>query len=339
MFSNMFTLSVNAEEIIYFYSDSPPYDENVTYYWLDGIITYYYFKVKYIDTPNTTDAILARLSLQEYPESELNAFESEVENNYPNVTLLSSATIMYNCHSYAWYSQDVDTNNYWIDDPSAFYEDHSYCIVSTPQVGDIICYFDNKGTADTSDDLNIHSGIVTAVLSGQSNNVCGTADLVTVTSKWGGYGLYSHNGLDCPYTPYRGGDADYVKYFRSKHNNRLDFLNGEQHLSTCISCNYIQCLSHQYSIVQDPKFESHGLICECGYDKGIREAHYAHHYISKNNTLHYKYCECGYLIGTETHDMYQNGLYNECRDCGKRVNKMTDITIKGVEDELESETE
>lgn len=33
--------------------------------------------------------------------------------------------------------------------------------------------------------------------------------------------------------------------------------------------------------------------------------------------------------------MFQNGLYNECRDCGKRVNKMTDITIKGEEEDTE----
>ena len=56
---------------------------------------------------------------------------------------------------------------------------------------------------------------------------------------------------------------------------------------------------------------------------------------SKNNSHHYKYCECGYLIGTETHDMYQSGLYNVCRDCGKWVNKMTDITIKGEEENTE----
>ena len=191
------------------------------------------------------------------------------------------------------------------------------------------------GTESRSDDQNIHSGIVTGVLTGTSNNICGTADLVTVTSKWGSYGLYSHNGLYCPYTSNNGGAADYVKYFRSEHNYRISFLNGEQHILTCISCNYTLCLPHQYTTSQNLFNGYHGLSCECGFDKGEIEPHYTHHYISINNFYHYRSCECGYLFEKETHDMQQIGMYNICRDCGCAVNIMTDITIKGVEDDIE----
>ena len=34
---------------------------------------------------------------------------------------ISEATKQYNCHSYAWYSQDVDVNEYWMNAPSEYH--------------------------------------------------------------------------------------------------------------------------------------------------------------------------------------------------------------------------
>ena len=336
IFTGVFSLAVSAEEYVNFQYASEPYDEETIYYEEYSSLFYterIYFKIKYLDTPNTQNAVISRIYLDDLSDEEISSAYNYVRDEYPYATFLSSATNRYNCHSYAWYSQDVDTNEYWIPDPKTFYEDHSYCTVSTPQVGDIICYFNNMGTTDTSDDFNVHSGIVTAVSSGTSNNVCGTADLVTVTSKWGSYGLYSHNGLDCPYTPNNGGEADYVKYYRSEHNNRLDFLNGEQHLSICRSCNYTQCLPHEYSISQDDS-TNHLLTCGCGFDK--TEAHYGCTYTSKNTNVHYVYCKCGYLIEEDYHNMAPSGTvgFSACRECGYlRSNSGSSVIIKGEKDE------
>ena len=121
------------------------------------------------------------------------------------------------------------------------------------------------------------------------------------------------------------------------HNLSYSYYSPTQHHKMCNNCIYSGAESHNY-ILQDSTVSSgHDYICVCG--DTITEAHSANTYTSKNKTYHYKYCECGYLMGTETHDMYKSGIYNVCRDCGCRVNSLTDITIKGVEDELESETE
>lgn len=104
-----------------------------------------------------------------------------------------------------------------MNDPSQYYTDGSYYEVETPRAGDIICYFDDMGTATTSDDMNLHSGIVTSVNSSQVNDVCGKASLVNVTSKWGGEGLFYHRGDICPYvSTYSTGYADYVKFYRPR---------------------------------------------------------------------------------------------------------------------------
>ncbi len=319
-----------------------------TVYEMRGNGTYMYFgfgyvpvELIYIDTPNTLDGVAAYHVLGDDDQDYVNMWNTYFDSTYPNATRLSTATIKYNCHSYAWYSRDVDNNEYWINEPDMFYQDFSYCSVSTPQVGDIICYFDDMGTSDVSDDFNVHSGIVTAVLSGTSNNLCGNSDLVTVTSKWGPYGLYSHNGYECPYTLYMRGDttqiANYVRYFRSEHNNEYTFLNDAQHTFYCQECAHFGYDSHKYTEMESVSSTQHRLVCACGYTRGAVENHYAVSYVKKNNTSHYKYCACGYLIGTQTHDMYQSGLYNICRDCGCMVNKMTDITIKDIEDEVEPE--
>ena len=39
------------------------------------------------------------------------------KNKYPKATFVSSSSLRYNCHSYAWYSTST-RNPYWMDDPS-----------------------------------------------------------------------------------------------------------------------------------------------------------------------------------------------------------------------------
>ena len=158
------------------------------------------------------------------------------DNLVPEATRISPSTRKYNCHSYAWYMQST-SNPYWMDCPNDYYTDGSYEI-STGNVGDIICYYNE-------DDVNIHSGIVTSRLSGVSNGVCGDADLVTVRSKWGSLGLYDHRGDQCPYTSTYGGDAEYVIYYKPRVKDTISLSNPgtnttqiiEKNLFVPINCN------------------------------------------------------------------------------------------------------
>ena len=173
-------------------------------------------------TPNDS-SVSAKIYLEDYP---YDYKEYLVESVYPfehpfmDAELLEWPTTRYNCHSYAWHSQDVSSNIYWIPYPTNYYTDYSYYEVSSPRAGDIICYFDNNGTpSNYSDDENLHSGIVSSVNDNQVNNICGTSSLVNVTSKWGSHGLFEHRGDQCPYTSAYNGDADYVRYYRPRTNS------------------------------------------------------------------------------------------------------------------------
>ena len=190
----------------------------------------------------------------DYTADELAYLNSSYDSAFYNATRLSPATAFYNCHSYAWYSQNYNTNRYWIDNPSAYYkysENLLYVQVSTPQPGDRICYIDNKGTSSVLDDTNEHSGIVTKVLTGTSNGLCGNSDLVMVTSKWGVSGLYLHNGYECPYTAYAGGITDTVKYYRKMYHShsytRTDYGSLDDHQITCSCVSTTMYENHTWS--------------------------------------------------------------------------------------------
>lgn len=68
-----------------------------------------------------------------------------------------------------------------MDSASAYRTDGSYTS-GTAKVGSKVDY----GAGD-------HSAIVTGVGGGSGPNI-------TVKSKWGAYGVFSHNIVDCPYT-------------------------------------------------------------------------------------------------------------------------------------------
>ncbi len=78
-----------------------------------------------IDTYHTTGSVMAARDSTVMTSTEINYYNNKAKN-YPNAEKLSEPTYRYNCHSYAWYSQDTETNDLWIDYPSQFYEDGSY---------------------------------------------------------------------------------------------------------------------------------------------------------------------------------------------------------------------
>ena len=99
---------------------------------------------------------------------------------YPSASLVRGPNPSYNCHSYAWYSTS-STNNAWMDDPSMYMEDGSY-ERTTAAVGCNVAYKRTDGEC-------FHSGKIVATTGGP----------VTVRSKWGPLGLFTHAINDCPY--------------------------------------------------------------------------------------------------------------------------------------------
>lgn len=175
-------------------------------------------------TPNGTDVYNYSITQINYnvvsyidnlSDSEKTEIASYFADEYPNATYISEATYSYNCHSYAWYSQNSYTNTYWISCPTAYYHsaDMSYKREYTPRIGDIICYYDLDLS---SKEQNIHSGIVVGFTGETSNNVCGNSNTVIVRSKWGQAPLYEHKGDECPYVQKYG--ADEVRYYRPRTN-------------------------------------------------------------------------------------------------------------------------
>ncbi len=194
-----------------------------------------------MDTFHTVDSVFFYRDSTVMSPKEITSIRDDEEDDYPNAIPLSGASYQYNCHSYAWYSQDTSTNDVWIPDPSAFYEDGSYIEVFTPQAGDIVCYY-------FGDEIK-HSAIVESVGTGTSNGKCGNIDLMTVVSKWGAGGLYRHNGYECPYTEYNTDPqetiliCDNVRYYRPAHssNNQVGytFTTVGTHRYGCDMCDYV----------------------------------------------------------------------------------------------------
>lgn len=97
------------------------------------------------------------------------------------------ATVKYNCHSYAWYSQAI-TNDYWINSPANFLSGSyissffSNTIPSGVSSGDKVIYYKFKLFSTNYQ----HSARVYSKL------------LNTFISKWGNYGLYVHSPTEVP---------------------------------------------------------------------------------------------------------------------------------------------
>lgn len=216
-------------------SVSDIYYINYAYRLTNGQVVYYrlycQFYSELLYTPNGTDVALPRNSdpTTYYVMKYLNDLPDEVKNDceiadtrtFNVISLISQATTNYNCHSYAWYSQDILNNDIWISYPNAYYmdNDESYERVYDPKIGDIICYMDLDKEEEYQ---NIHSGVIVDYSGENSNNICGDSNKYIIQSKWGQHGLYQHKGDECPYTSKYEGDAEEVWYFRRvKHTYSL----------------------------------------------------------------------------------------------------------------------
>ncbi len=215
-----------------------------------------YDSVEYVYTPNGTPVEVIRRFL-DYSESEKDEINKSVEKEYPLVKRLGPPTTAYNCHSYAWYMNSTD-NPFWMNDPTPYYNDGSYIESSSPGVGKIICYYD-------SNDVITHSGIITDKTISWSKQLSN----FTVTSKWGGGGLYEHNATDCPYysddsTPI----FSRVRYFIQNtiphvhtYDEKCVSVDEKFHKSTCI-CGESRLSAH-YVISSEVKGRR-GNCADCG---------------------------------------------------------------------------
>lgn len=112
-------------------------------------------------------------------------------NTY-NVSLIRSGSCKYNCHSYAWFSQN--SNPFWIPDPSAYMTDGSYSMImsglnyssSSAKSGDIV-FYGATNNLSTAHSAILVSGSTGAPLSSRM-----------VYSKWGQAGVFSHVASNVP---------------------------------------------------------------------------------------------------------------------------------------------
>lgn len=297
--------------------------------------------------------------LQDKSSDDLNAWDEYDVVNYPSAVQIAPATAKYNCHSYAWHNQLYATNTYWLDDPGVYhFADISlYTEVTTPQVGDIVCYLNAYGD-------NLHSGIIVSISSGDSNEICGNSDLLIVQSKWGMHGLYEHRGDLCPYTVsaahYEELSAndkisnianDVVYYRRVEHTHSFSKVNysdsyhkymctgcgvtiweehavdsyapdGDYHEQYCVCNAYLGDAAHSHTPVDTGDATRHTMLCDCG--DTYYESHSYTIYQSLNLRQHKKLCVCGdYTTEAHTWRSRLNGsgaTEYYCTGCGQTSN-------------------
>lgn len=241
----------------------------------------------YISTPKSFESLKVIKYRDDISDEAKETYTRAADAVSTNNIRVAGATRKYNCHSYAWYSQNTNTNEYCMPSPKLYYTDGSYeKVEGTPKRGDIICYFDNRKDINESfEDWNMHSGIVIDVLSSPSNNLCGSSNTVLVISKWGSAGVYIHNGYECPYTSFYREEtetdriAEYVQYYRrTEHAHRYtstqitdEKLLEKYHMSTC-NCSQTIYVPHDWvetrinpSNMSSPMYLIGYRCRDCGY--------------------------------------------------------------------------
>lgn len=152
---------------------------------IKGPWSYFGAVVYYRDVQITASGVTltARDIVNEVDAYLLSMWDNYDHNSYPHANRLRPATIFYDCHSFAWYSNVIC--NYVVGFDSRFlstqYEETDTCAVN-----DRIVYRANGWSNHVT-----HSGIVTTSAENRED--------VWITSKWGGGGLYEHSIKDNPW--------------------------------------------------------------------------------------------------------------------------------------------
>ncbi|MCR5308917.1 MAG: hypothetical protein K6E21_02260 [Bacilli bacterium] len=208
-------------------------------------------------------------------------------SNYLSATKVGNPSFNYNCHSFAWrYKGNLNnidsTTNCVIDDETQFlgnpeysgtfcYYEHIYDEIYPSSFpfyfpilqGDIIVYIKNDIIGDFIEEGNAHSAYVITPSTSFAS--------IVVRSKWGKYGTYEHNALDCPYYNPQiiYGNTIYperqISVFRLMHYYGYSYINPYLHNKHSICCTTVsENEAHRFG-------DSNGhLIClDCLYDTGI----------------------------------------------------------------------
>lgn len=246
------------------------------------------------------------------------------EIDQDDLVAIGYATLRYNCHAYAWYSQD--THIYcWIDYPTAYVNDaHTKSVAwSNLRVGDRIVYYVNGVAA--------HSAIVISLSGG-----------VRVASKWGGLHLFEHSydnvtsiyvdpdGLDCRAYRYPSWHTfgAWTNYSSSQHKRKCTYCDATEfgahilsnwtssgpysHKRTCGTCNRIESEEHKYpSSWSNNGTQNHIKHCSrCG--RTLTSSHTFSHWQSAGTSGHRRQCTaCG---RSELQAHTYNGI--ACTVCG-----------------------
>ena len=126
--------------------------------------------------------------------------------------------------------------------------------------------------------------------------------------------IYNINGLDSD-THFLGCHCG-ARTNVEAHDLTYSYYSPTQHYESCSECSYEEAVNHEYNILHSPTSTGHSLKCACGEERAIIEAHYTYSYTERNRLMHNKYCACGYLIGSEPHNLMGDGLNNICVHCG-----------------------
>ena len=143
------------------------------------------YTTDYVYTPNGS-AVEVWYYIVDLTQYEKDYNKTYVQTYYPSATVISEATIRYNCHSYARYSRSYTLNRYWMNYPDAYMNDGSSTYLGTTPsiyISGLRMYY---------------PGLHSAYMTGRSGTSSSYSD-ITCTSKWGQLPLMSHKANYCPY--------------------------------------------------------------------------------------------------------------------------------------------
>lgn len=176
-----------------------------------------------------------------------------------NPTILQERSGVYNCYSYAFYSQDAYANNYWmeLDGVEAFLDDPHTKELTTPECGCIVVYWTDVPMGEYYDStygFPAHSGIVVSVSDNDED--------IEVISKWGTGGLYRHTLYMVPddyvrlVYPEVGDYYIDVKYYRVEAEHTYQYGNptASGHTKTCTDCGHTCSEGHTFSSMPTGRF-------------------------------------------------------------------------------------
>ncbi len=190
-------------------------------------------------TPNRMSVPFVYRCLDSISNDEVNRIHQSVLNLYPDLYghCLHPASYDYNCHSYAWYSQNHLTNKRWLNYPNAYILDYSYEEVTDVRPGDLLCYWDyGEYYLGESQELGYyisHSAIVVDFTNDFDLQNINTYQYITLRSKWGRAGVYEHSGSYCPY--FNSALFQYVKAYRPRVSETIALSNPSTNTTTTIT--------------------------------------------------------------------------------------------------------